>query len=237
MTDANSSGQTILDVNEENLANLPAPRAPASLMRRPVAIVPRTLAEAQALATALHRSRLAPRNFQTPDAVLYAILAGAEAGLPPIAALKSIMIVNGLPSLWGDGVLAVVRASGRLEYIRELVERDDRGIPIKATCTVRRRGDPEEVARTYSRQDAMTAGLWGKSGPWQTSPGRMLQSKARNFALRDTFPDVLMGLTDANYGDTEAEMIDVTYDAMPSEPEPEPEPRRSDPLFAESKEK
>ena len=30
-------------------------------------------------------------------------------------------------------------------------------------------------------------------------------------------------------------LVDVTYDAMPSQPEPEPEPRSSDPLFAESK--
>ena len=42
--------------------------------------------------------------------------------------------------------------------------------------------------------DAKRAGLWTKAGPWQTYPRRMLQMRARSFALRDAFPDVLKGL-------------------------------------------
>lgn len=39
--------------------------------------------------------------------------------------------------------------------------------------------------------------LWGKSGPWQQYPKRMLQMRARGFALRDKFADVLGGLISA----------------------------------------
>ena len=51
----------------------------------------------------------------------------------------------------------------------------------------------EEVTGTFSKQDAMAAGLWGRNA-WKTYPNRMLQVRARSFAIRDAFPDALMGL-------------------------------------------
>lgn len=192
--------------------------------RRPVAIVPRSMSEVMAIAMTLHRSGLAPKALQTPERVAFAILAGAEVGLAPVAALRSIMIVNGVATLWGDGLLGVIRASGHLASIRETLERDDKGVPIKATCTVRRRGDDYDHVSVFNRQDAMVAGLWGKDGPWRTNPGRMLTSRARNFALRDVFSDILIGLTGPI--DASVEIVDAAY---ADEPAPAPEPRRSDP--------
>jgi hypothetical protein len=49
----------------------------------------------------------------------------------------------------------------------------------------------------FSVADAKKASLWGKSGPWSQYPRRMLQMRARGFALRDAFPDVLKGLVTA----------------------------------------
>ncbi|GIV50961.1 MAG: hypothetical protein KatS3mg038_1482 [Candidatus Kapaibacterium sp.] len=46
-------------------------------------------------------------------------------------------------------------------------------------------------------KDAKLAGLWAKPGPWQQFPHRMLQMRARSWALRDTFPDVLRGVVAA----------------------------------------
>ena len=63
----------------------------------------------------------------------------------------------------------------------------------EAICIAKRRGQPD-VIRTFSIADAKQAGLWGKPGPWQSSPKRMLQMRARSFALRDQFPDVLKGI-------------------------------------------
>ena len=84
-------------------------------------------------------------------------------------------------------MLAIVRGSGLLEYIRE--DPTDTG----CTCTVKRKGEPE-VVRTYTTEDAKRAGLLGKQGPWQQSPKRMMQMRARAFALRDVFTDVLRGI-------------------------------------------
>ena len=41
---------------------------------------------------------------------------------------------------------------------------------------------------------AKKANLWGKHGPWTQYPDRMLQNRARSFALRDAFADVLRGV-------------------------------------------
>jgi hypothetical protein len=49
----------------------------------------------------------------------------------------------------------------------------------------------------FTVADAKKAGLWGKTGPWTQYPKRMLQMRARGFALRDAFPDVLKGLVTA----------------------------------------
>lgn len=62
-----------------------------------------------------------------------------------------------------------------------------------AVCIAKRHGSSPVTAR-FSVMDAKRAGLWTKAGPWQTYPRRMLQMRARSFALRDAFPDVLKGL-------------------------------------------
>ena len=63
-----------------------------------------------------------------------------------------------------------------------------------AICQVLRSGRFEPITRSFSVEDAKRAGLWQKPGPWTDYPDRMLMMRARAFALRDAFPDVLMGL-------------------------------------------
>jgi hypothetical protein len=63
-----------------------------------------------------------------------------------------------------------------------------------AICTVKREGRSDPVTRSFSIEDAKRAGLWQKPGPWKDYPKRMLTMRARAFALRDAFPDVLAGL-------------------------------------------
>jgi hypothetical protein len=90
--------------------------------------------------------------------------------------------------MWGDAVLALVRGSGKLEYIDE---QDD---GHTAFCRVKRKGEPE-TTRTFSMDDAKSANLLGKQGPWSQYPKRMRQMRARAFALRDVFTDVLAGIS------------------------------------------
>ncbi len=145
------------------------------------------------IAKAVHAARMAPRGMDTPEQCMVAILHGLEVGLTPLAALQRIAVVNGRPTIWGDGAMALVRASGLAERITERFEGDRPDLRM-AVCEVQRRGESEPVIRTFSVEDAKRARLWGKAGPWTDYPGRMLQMRARAFALRDAFADVLGGL-------------------------------------------
>jgi hypothetical protein len=68
---------------------------------------------------------------------------------------------------------------------------------MTAVCQTSRKGKDANVVARFSVADAKKAGLWGKQGPWTQYPKRMLQLRARGFALRDAFPDVLRGLVTA----------------------------------------
>jgi hypothetical protein len=164
-----------------NVAALPAGKSNFSL-------TPTTLAEAMEFAGVMAKSSIVPKDYQgNPGNILVAVQWGAELGLPPLQAMQSIAVINGRPSIWGDAMLALVRGSGLLEYIVE--EPTETG----CVCRIKRRGEPE-VERSFTIEDAKRAGLAGKSGPWQQFPKRMLQMRARAFALRDVFPDVLRGV-------------------------------------------
>lgn len=159
---------------------------------RPSAIVPTDMDSAYRLAKAVCLAGMAPKGMETPEKCMIAIMRGLEVGLTPFMALDKIAIVNGRPVIWGDGAMGLVRGSGLCEFVKERIEgkNDDR----VAVCESKRRGEAEPIQRTFSVMDAKKAGLWGKAGPWQQYPERMLQMRARAFCLRDGFADVLGGL-------------------------------------------
>ncbi|KWV17175.1 hypothetical protein [Xanthomonas translucens] len=173
-----------------NVAVIP-PNQQGALVAQPrqqFDLSPQTFEQALIFADHLADSDLVPKDFKgRPANCLIAMQWGAELGLKPLQAIQNIAIINGRPALWGDAVLAIVRASPLCEYV---IESDDGD---KATCKVKRRGEAEEE-RTFSMADAKTAGLLGKAGPWTQYPKRMRQMRARAFALRDKFTDVLRGM-------------------------------------------
>jgi len=155
-----------------------------------------SVADAMKFSEMVANSDFAPKDFRGKAAsCMLAIQCGAEIGLAPLQALQSIAVVNGRPAVYGDAALAVVKASHVCEYVTEAVDGD--GDQMVATCTAQRRGYPQPTVVTFSVADAKKAGLWGKSGPWSQYSRRMLQMRARGFALRDAFPDVLKGLVTA----------------------------------------
>ena len=149
---------------------------------------PQTFEQALTFSNYMADSDMVPKDFKgKPGNCLVAIQWGMEIGLKPLQAMQNIAVINGRPSLWGDAVIALVRSSPLCEYI---IEEDD---GRTATCKVKRRGEPEQ-SRSFSMDDAKAAGLLGKQGPWTQYSKRMRQMRARAFAVRDVFPDVLKGL-------------------------------------------
>jgi hypothetical protein len=149
----------------------------------------RTIDEVFRFAEAVHQSRLAPKQFDSPQAILVAIQHGLEIGLKPMQALQSIAVINGRPCIWGDGALALVVSKPDFEDIEETFNADG----TEAKCTIKRKGRTP-VVRTFSMADAKLAGLLGKPGPWTQYLKLMLQMRARGFAMRDAFPDALKGV-------------------------------------------
>lgn len=188
----------------ESNAMVPVPRPSVSVGSR--GLVLRSMDDMARFCSAAAKSGLAPKGMDSPEKIMIAVQMGAEVGLPPMASIQNIAVINGRPGLWGDGMLGVCLSSGHFDNaaFAESLTGTDKG--MVATCTVRRLPDGQPVTRTFSGADAVKAGLWGKAGPWQQYPQRMLQLRARSFALRDAFADALRGIRAAE------ELVDIAAD-------------------------
>jgi len=148
---------------------------------------PQNLEHWEKVAEKLSKSAFIPKSYQNnPSNILVGMELGLQLGLSPIQALQSIAVVNGIPTIYGDGFLAVIMAHPEFEWIEEKM------VNGSAVCTIKRKG-MEPHSKTFTVEMAKKAGLWGKPGPWSQHPDRMLQMRARGFCGRDTFPDALKG--------------------------------------------
>lgn len=201
-----------------------------------LAIIPQDIDQVWRIAGLAVMGNMAPKSLvegkefdEAQSACAIAIMAGAELGLTPLTALRSYAVVNGRPSLWGDGIKAVVRQSGRCEYIRA------GGDMTKGWCEAKRSDTGEVMRREFTLDQARRANLTNKKGPWQEYPDMMMERRATFRCLNDLFADVLGGLADAS--DPLAEISDAPTTAsaaaparptMPAElpeiPEDEPDP-------------
>lgn len=174
---------------------------------------PTNLTEAMEFAKFVSTSGHIPKQFQgKPNDILVAIQWGYEIGLAPMQALQNIAVINGRPSLWGDSLIAVCKHHPEWRGIEETyIEEED-----KAVCIVKRNvhGETEVTRAEFSYKDAQKARLANKPGPWQDYPRRMMQLRARGFALRDAFPDAIKGLITTeeaqDYPDEKTEPKNVT---------------------------
>lgn len=153
-------------------------------------LVPHSFAEAKEIAQFLAQADMVPKDYRgKPANVLIAIQMGLEVGLAPLQALQNIACINGRPGLWGDAMLALCQSDPTCLDILETFDES----AMTASCEVQRNGKAPLV-RTFSKADAELAKLWKKEGPWTNYPKRMLQLRARGFALRDSYAAKLRGL-------------------------------------------
>lgn len=181
-------------------------------------LIPQSIAEAETLAKKLSRSAGCPDKLRNKeDDVLAVILAGIELGMPPMTALRSIYLLNGRTVLWGDAMLGLVMAHHTYQDHKEWFTGEK--AKLTAHCEVWRKGKPTSVVVSFSAADAQEAGLIGKD-LYGKYLGRMLKARAKTYALRDTWPDVLGGLS----SDEEAIHFDkkapeVTHEVVEAEKE------------------
>lgn len=165
---------------------------------------PRSFEQALTLADYMANSDMVPKQYRgRPGDCFIAMQWGMEIGLKPMQALQSIAPINGKPNLYGDAGKALLLSHGCI------IDEDDAAVVkanSRARCKITRQGRPP-VERTFSVEDAKTAGLWNKDGPWKAYPYRQMAWRAFWFAARDAAADLLRGMGGFEEGiDTPAEV-------------------------------
>jgi len=203
--DDETDGRALTTV-EHHTARIPRPRSILS---------PSNFVELERFAKIAASSDFVPKDYKDkPANIMIAIEMGHELGLSPMQSLRGIAVVNGRPSMWGDALLGRVLSHPDCIDVIETIT--GKGIDSVARCEVRRRGR-EPVVRTWDKEDDRLAGLTGQ-GVHGKYPARMYQNRARGFALRDSFADVLSGFI------TTEEAMD--YKIIEAEPVPADPPKR-----------
>jgi hypothetical protein len=156
-------------------------------------LTPTSLNEAVQLAELMASSEMVPKDYQgKPANVLVAVQMGAELGLKPVQALQNIAVVNGRPSIWGDGLRALIMSSPDLVNIEDSFDNDS----FMAKCSITRsiNGNAVRFDGEFSKEDADRAGLWGRN-VWKSYPKKMLEWRAFGFAARKAYADRLRGIS------------------------------------------
>jgi len=152
---------------------------------------PRSLRESAKMAELMFKSRLFSA-YGTPEAVLSTILAGREFGLSTMAALRSMHVIDGRPTMAADLIRALVIRSGAVKFFR-CTERSDKACTFEA-----QRGDDPTIRLTFTIEEARRAwskdqAAWDKSG-WGKNPADLLVARAGAKLARLVAPDVIHGI-------------------------------------------
>jgi hypothetical protein len=160
--------------------------AQSNLTTAPAFLRPQTVPEVTQICEIVAKSDLVPKQYcGKPNNVFVAYCFGATLGLDIMQSVRNVCVINGIPHLYGNGLRAVVFASGECEDIEE------KCTPTSATVTVTRKGK-RPVVRTFTIEDAKQAGYFNRAdSAWKHYPARMCLMRATNWALNDTFPDIL----------------------------------------------
>lgn len=184
--------------------------------------------EAHKIAQSLARTSFVPRSLQgKPGDITAAILAGQELGLQPMAALRSMDIIQGTPALRAHAMRGLVQSRG---HQVQLVESGE------ALCVMRgkRRGEDDWQQVEWSIERAQRLGLTSKD-QWKKQPQAMLVARATGEICRLIASDVLHAMPYASeeldgfgQADGAAQVPRVTVrelapDAVPQQEEQQPE--------------
>ncbi len=157
---------------------------------------PRSMRDAKELAQYVHASRLFSA-YGTAQGVLTTVMVGRELGLPAMASLRSIHIVEGRHSLSSSLMVALILRSGLAEFFRPVT--DDKGVLAcddkSATFETLRKGPGNRLVRyTFTIEEAKLAGLVKEKSGWAKSPKAMLIARAETGLARLVYPDLMAGL-------------------------------------------
>lgn len=142
---------------------------------------------AHQLAVALVKTEFCPVAYRNnPDTATAAILAGAELGLSPLAALRSFDIIQGAVAPRAITLRAVVQAQGHEVWIAKSTESE-------CIARGRRKGSAETQEVRWTTARAQALGLLSKD-QWKKQPGTMLVARATAEICRLVASDAILGV-------------------------------------------
>ncbi len=169
----------------------------------------------QKVAVMLSKSGVIPNAYKgKPEDIFVAMAMGYQLGFPVEQSLQDIAVINGRPCLWGDGLLSLALNHSECQSIDESPIIDDKGNLVGYQCTVVRKGHKPHT-KQFTLQDASLAGLLSRGTVWKAYPERMLQMRARSFAIRDKFADALRGLRVAEIEEEDSRIIEAEVALSP----------------------
>ena len=133
-----------------------------------------------------------------PAEILAAVMYGQEIGLPPMSALKHIVVIKGTPALTSHAMRALVQGKGHSIYTVE-------GSNATQASVYGKRTNGDEMTVTWTIEKARQAGL-GTGDGWKKYPEEMLVARATSQLCRQLFADVISGLC---YSAEEAQDFDT----------------------------
>lgn len=158
---------------------------------------PDALSHLEKLAGTLAKSTLIPDALKgKPGDILVTLMTGAELGLQPMQALRSIAVVKGKPTLSADLMVSLVKQRKDVCEYLTLVKSS----PEEAVYEAKRVGEPKPTTITFTMQDAARAGL-ANSDTYRKYPAQMLRARCASGICRAVFPDLCMGLYDSDSGE------------------------------------
>lgn len=139
------------------------------------------------IAHKLQNTSFIPNSMRgKPGDITAAILAGDELGIPPMAALRSIDVIQGTPGLRAHAMRGLVQSKG---HKVRLVHADDDRVVMKGRRADEGNDDWQTVEWTFER--ARQLGVAEKNAQWKKQPKTMLVARATGEICRLIASDVL----------------------------------------------
>ncbi|MFC1420808.1 hypothetical protein [Streptacidiphilus cavernicola] len=169
---------------QQNAPAVPVQQSPLALPQTSMAVWAHEADLAYQLADRLSTTSFIPSTMRGRVGDITAcLLAGNELGLKPMAALKSMDVIQGVPALRAHAMRGLVQSHG---HKLKLVE----STPEKCVYSGKRRDEDDWQTVTWTIPRAALLGLTGKS-EWKKQPQTMLVARATGEICRLIASDVL----------------------------------------------
>lgn len=151
--------------------------------------------QAQRMAAALTTSSLVPQQYQGKDNIgntLIALEMAQRTRVSVLSVMQNLYIVNGKPAWSSQYLIAAFNGSGKFGPITYVM--NDEKTACTAHSTILATGQ-DIFGPEVTFEMAQAEGWVGKKGSkWQTMPELMLRYRAATFLVRQTAPELTMGM-------------------------------------------